>query len=49
MAHFEEPVVVLEHHYEGHQMYKSIRKAIPFDHNNSQKRYGILTVKLQKK
>ncbi len=41
--------ILSEQHLEGHQMYKSIRKAIPFDHNNPQKRYGILTLKIQKK
>ncbi len=40
--------ILSENHLEGHQMYKSIRKAIPFDHNNSQKRYGILTLKVEK-
>lgn len=38
-----------EKHYEGHQMYKSIRKSVRFDHSNEQKRYGILTLKLEKK
>ncbi len=37
-----------EKHYEGHQLYASIRNGIPFDHNNPKKRYGVLTAKLQK-
>ena len=35
-------------HYEGHQMYKSIREGLPFDHNDNRKRYGVLTAKLRK-
>jgi ubiquinone/menaquinone biosynthesis C-methylase UbiE len=37
-----------EQHFEGHEMYKSIRKAIPFDHLNTAKRYGILSVLFSK-
>jgi len=41
--------VLKETHYEGHQLYKSIRKGIPFDHQNPTQRYGILTALLQKR
>lgn len=40
--------ILQENHYEGHQMYTSIRNGIEFDHSNSTKRYGVLTAKLQK-
>lgn len=42
-------IVLRESHYEGHQLYRSIRAAIPFDHTNSTERYGILTVLFQRK
>jgi len=38
-----------EKHYEGNKLYKSIRKAIPFDHQNHKKRYGVLTILAKKK
>ncbi|MEL6538159.1 MAG: class I SAM-dependent methyltransferase [Bacteroidota bacterium] len=41
--------VIRESHYEGHQLYKSIRKGIPFDHQNPKQRYGIITALLQKR
>jgi ubiquinone/menaquinone biosynthesis C-methylase UbiE len=41
--------ILQENHYEGHQLYTSIRKGIPFDHGNPQKRYGVLTAKMVKK
>ena len=41
--------VLLENHYEGENLYKSIRENIPFDHNDTQNRYGVLTAKLIKK
>lgn len=40
--------VLKEHHYEGNLMYKSIRKAVPFDHGNKSDRYGIVTALFQK-
>lgn len=40
--------VVKEHHYEGNLMYKSIRKGVPFDHNDKKDRYGIVTALFQK-
>jgi ubiquinone/menaquinone biosynthesis C-methylase UbiE len=41
--------ILEEKHYEGHQLYTSIRKGIAFDHNNPKKRYGVLTAKMCKK
>lgn len=41
--------ILQENHYEGHQMYTSIRNGIVFDHSNPTKRYGVLTVKMEKK
>jgi len=38
-----------ETHFEGHQLYKSIRKGVPFNHGDPTKRYGILTACLKKK
>lgn len=35
-------------HYEGHQLWKSIRAAVPFDHDNPSPRYGVLTAMFQK-
>lgn len=40
--------VVEEKHFEGHQLYKSIRKGIPFNHKEETKRYGVLTAKFVK-
>lgn len=36
--------VVDEKHYEGNLMYKSIRDGVPYDHQNTVSRYGVLTV-----
>ena len=41
--------ILQENHYEGHQLYTSIRKGIHFDHTNPTKRYGVLTAKMVKK
>lgn len=41
--------ILQENHYEGHQLYTSIRKGIEFDHANPAKRYGVLTAKMEKK
>lgn len=41
--------VLSERHYEGHQLYSSIRAAVPFDHSDPTKRYGVLTAMLKKK
>ena len=41
--------VLDERHFEGNLMYKSIREGVPFDHANTEDRYGILTVFFQKK
>jgi hypothetical protein len=41
--------ILTENHYEGHQLYASIRNGIAFDHNNVAKRYGVLTAKLKRK
>lgn len=38
-----------EKHFEGNNMYMSIREAVPFNHEDSRDRYGILTVKFVKK
>lgn len=38
--------VEFEKHFEGSNMYKSLREEIPFDHNNNEDRYGILALKL---
>lgn len=40
--------VVKEQHFEGEKLYKSIREGVTFDHNNPEKRYGVLTVILKK-
>ena len=37
-----------EQHFEGNKLYRSIRKGISFNHLDTSKRYGILTVKLCK-
>lgn len=41
--------IISEKHYEGNKLYKSIRKAILFDHQNKKKRYGVLTILAKKK
>ncbi len=35
-------------HFEGHQLWQSIREAVPFDHDNPIPRYGVLTAMFQK-
>lgn len=45
---FDQMHTIVERHYEGRMLYKSIRAGIPFDHQNLNKRYGILTALLQK-
>ena len=40
--------VELEKHFEGSNMYKSLRENIPFDHSDTTDRYGILALKLIK-
>ena len=37
-----------EKHFEGNNMYKSLRENIPYDHSNKKDRYGIVTLKLKK-
>ena len=39
----DELEIVRENHLEGHQLYKSIRAGIQFNHNNPKPRYGVLT------
>lgn len=41
--------IVNEKHYEGNRLYKSIRKAVAFDHSNPKLRYGVLSILAQKK
>lgn len=41
--------ILSEKHFEGHQLYKSIREGVDFDHKNETKRYGVLTSKMEKK
>lgn len=38
-----------EKHYEGHMLYKSIRRGIAFDHSDLSSRYGVLCALFQKK
>lgn len=40
--------IQMEKHYEGSNMYKSLRDNITFDHSNLEDRYGILALKLIK-
>jgi len=40
--------VEFEKHFEGSNMYKSLRENIPFDHSNEEDRYGILALKLKR-
>ncbi|MBK5279885.1 MAG: class I SAM-dependent methyltransferase [Bacteroidia bacterium] len=40
--------LVSEKQYEGEKLYQSIREGVKFDHNNSQKRYGVLTALFKK-
>lgn len=49
-SYFSSLKVLTEEHYEKSEngMYDSIRKKIPFDHGNRQKRYGIISAKLVK-
>lgn len=41
--------IIRENHYEGNLMYTSIRKGVPFNHDDKSDRYGIITALLQKK
>ncbi len=41
--------VVQENHYEGEKLYQSIREAIPYNHSNPEKRYGVYTALLKKR
>lgn len=41
--------LVKEQHFEGNLMYKSIRAGVPFNHDNEEDRYGILTALFRKK
>lgn len=41
--------VVFEKHFEGSNMYKSLREKIPYDHENKKDRYGIIALKLKRK
>ena len=38
-----------EEHFERKQIYQSLRERIPFNHNNSKERYGLLSAILRKK
>jgi SAM-dependent methyltransferase len=50
LSQFEPEFEVLsESHFEGNNLYKSIRENIPFDHKDTKNRYGVLTAKLIKK
>lgn len=40
--------VIDERHYEGSNMYQSLRENIEFDHNNPKDRYGIIALKLKR-
>jgi len=40
--------VELEKHFEGSNMYKSLRENVPFNHSDTSDRYGILALKLVK-
>ena len=40
--------VETERHFEGSNMYRSLREKIPFNHNDKSDRYGILALKLVK-
>ena len=40
--------VEMEKHFEGSNMYKSLRENVVFDHSNPEDRYGILALKLKK-
>lgn len=40
--------VLDEKHFEGSNMYKSLREGIPFDHSNDEDRYGIISLKLRR-
>ena len=42
-------LLLSEKHFEGHQLYKSIREGVPYDHSDPSKRYGILSACLKKK
>lgn len=40
--------IIDERHFEGSNMYKSLRENIAFDHNNSADRYGIIALKMRR-
>lgn len=40
--------IIDERHFEGSNMYKSLRENIAFDHSNSVDRYGIIALKMQR-
>ena len=41
--------IEFEKHFEGNNMYKSLRENIPYDHSNKKDRYGIVALKLKRK
>jgi len=41
--------VEFEKHFEGSNMYKSLRENIKYDHSNKKERYGIVALKLRRK
>lgn len=47
-AFFPEFKVESEKHFEGDNMYKSLRENIPFNHEDKTDRYGIITLKLRR-
>ncbi len=40
--------IEFEKHFEGNNMYKSLRENIPYDHSNKKDRYGIVALKLRR-
>lgn len=40
--------IEMEKHYEGSNMYKSLREGIEYNHSNTEDRYGILSLKLKR-
>jgi ubiquinone/menaquinone biosynthesis C-methylase UbiE len=40
--------IEFEKHFEGNNMYKSLRENIPYDHSNKKDRYGIVALKLKR-
>lgn len=47
--HFSDCHLVRERHYEGEQLYRSIRAGLPYNHADPRPRYGVLTARLQKR